>query len=50
MMSAEIVEEILHELKGRKGFDWWWEEMDEDIQQEIKGLLVVIIDQGLGKK
>lgn len=25
----------LRVLSGRKGFDWWWEDLDEDLQEEI---------------
>lgn len=23
-------------LEDRKGFDWWWEDLDEDLQEEIR--------------
>lgn len=47
MMSAKIVMAILEELRSRKGFDWWWDELDKDIQQEIREALMVIVDQKL---
>ena len=27
---------VLRELEGRKGFDWWWDDLDGDIQAEIR--------------
>lgn len=27
--------DIIVFFSGRKGFDWWWDDLDEDIQQEI---------------
>lgn len=31
-----IVDAVLRELEGRKGFDWWWDDLDADIQKEIR--------------
>lgn len=31
-----LVYNCLATLKGRKGFDWWWDELDEELQEEIK--------------
>ncbi len=35
-MEKEIVNEIIDALCNRGGFDSWWENIDEDIQNEIK--------------
>ena len=37
--ASEIAAAVLSELEGRKGFDWWWDDLDEDIQQEIREAL-----------
>ena len=42
MMATDIVEAILNELRGRKGFDWWWDDLEEDIKQEIRESLIHI--------
>ena len=34
-LASTIVNAVLMELEGRKGFDWWWDDLDEDIRQEI---------------
>lgn len=47
MMSTEIVMAILEELRSRKGFDWWWNDLDEGIQREIREELMVIVDRKL---
>ncbi len=33
---AEITDRVLNNLKGRSGFDHWWDTIGEDIQEEIK--------------
>ena len=35
MSNIEKAREIIDELNGRKGFDDWWYNIDEDIQEEI---------------
>jgi len=42
-MEKEIVNEIIDALCDRGGFDGWWGNIDEDIQNEIKEELVNII-------
>lgn len=45
----EIVENILSELNGRRGFDDWWCNIDEDIKEEITETLVNLLPiQGVG--
>jgi len=39
----EIIENILGELNGRSGFDDWWYNIDEDIQEEITEALVNLL-------
>lgn len=40
----ETVEKIIRELKGRGNFDHWWDEIDAEIQDEIKESLEEIIN------
>jgi len=40
--AEETVKEMLAMLKGRGGFDGWWEDVDADTQREIIEELVKI--------
>ena len=42
-MRRDYIEEIIEELNGRKGFDDWWGNIDEDIQEEIINSLINIL-------
>lgn len=44
-LAKVIVDEILTTLNQRKGFDWWWDPLDEEIQQEIYNLMVSDVDR-----
>ena len=46
-VSEEIVELVLHELRGRKGFGGWWDRIDPDIRKEIVETLAGKIDKYL---
>ena len=46
-MADMIVEKMIDELSGRSGFDGWWGNIDEDIQNEIKEELCKIIQNTL---
>jgi len=35
----KIVDDMLSTLNGRGGFDGWWDDIDEETQQEIRGEL-----------
>jgi len=41
--AAAIVAAVLRDLEGRKGFDWWWHDIDEDIREEIRAELIVAV-------
>jgi len=43
--AHEIIELILNELKGRGGFDGWWGNIDDDIQEEIQHELEIIVKE-----
>lgn len=36
MSFLVTAEKILAKLSDRKGFDWWWDDLDADIQDEIR--------------
>jgi hypothetical protein len=43
-----VVEAVLDELRNRKGFDWWWDDLDEDIQVEIVEACVQRVERRTG--
>ena len=36
VVSEEIVAAVMRSLRTRKGFNWWYDEIDPDIQAEIE--------------
>lgn len=44
-MEKEKVEQIISMLCDRGGFDDWWHNIDEDIQDEIKVEMIDILNQ-----
>ncbi len=46
-LSEKIRDKVLEALGDRKGFDYWWDELDEDIQDEISGYLDQAIQEVL---
>jgi len=48
--AEQSVERIIDNLTGRSGLDHAWDDIDEDIQQEIKTTLVGIIVEELDKE
>lgn len=46
-LAQKIVKAILDELNDRKGFDWWWDELDADIRNEIRDELTEIVEAHL---
>lgn len=49
-VEERIVSEILKDLKGRSGLRHQWEQIDEDIQQEIIQRWVAIVEARLPKE
>lgn len=43
ILADSIVDAVLKDLFGRSGFDNAWDECDQDIQDEIKDDLVVLV-------
>jgi hypothetical protein len=41
--ARTAVEAVFGELRNRKGFGWWWDDLDEDIQAEIVDALREVI-------
>ena len=46
-MFRNIAEACISELKTRKGFDWFWGDLDEEIREEIFDALSAKIEQCL---
>lgn len=49
-LGGSIAKAILSNLQDRKGFDHWWDGIDEDIQAEIEGALARIASEALDPK
>lgn len=50
-MSGEykaVVGAVLAELSSRKGFDWWWHDIDAEIQEEIEDACAARVAEVLG--
>ena len=47
MDLQKIANNIIDELSGRRGFNGWWNDIDEDTQDEIKTCIADIIDDEL---
>ena len=45
-----IVFDIVDELTDRNGFDHWWFNLDQDIQQELMGALIATVDANLERE
>lgn len=43
MEERSKIESIINELSQRRGFDDWWHNIDEDIQEEIIEDLCLIL-------
>jgi len=46
-LPEEIVDDVMMRLKGRKGFDWWWGDLEEEIQEEIEADLTRCVTRRL---
>lgn len=45
MIDKAPAQKIITALLKRKGFDWWWQDIDEENQEEITQELAEIIDE-----
>jgi hypothetical protein len=43
--ACKIVDRIMGDLTGRKGFDWVWDDLDEPTQDEIRESLIKIVKE-----
>lgn len=34
--ASDIAAAVLRDLSDRKGFDWWWDDLDDEIQADIE--------------
>jgi hypothetical protein len=46
-LAENIVQATLKELNGRKGFDDWWDYLDDETIDELTQALVDVVDQEL---
>lgn len=49
MNVKKVTKEILKALNDRKGFDDWWDGIEEDIQEEITSEIIEIIERASEK-
>jgi len=42
-VAVSLRDAVLANLLGRKGFDWVWDDIDPDIQEEIRAELLALI-------
>ncbi len=42
-----IVEDIVADLTGRRGLRQAWEDIDDDVQEEIKKKWITIVDEAM---
>jgi len=42
--AEDVVDGIIEELNGRKGFDHWWYKIDPEIKEEIRMALANRVD------
>ena len=41
--AQRIVGAVLEDLKSRKGFDWWWDGIDNETKEEIESELHTVV-------
>jgi len=46
-LANQIHLELLAFLQDRKGFDYWWHEMEDDVKAEIEEEMIDIINRHL---
>lgn len=46
-VEKDIVLDILAILLDRKGFDWWWEDLEDELQQEIEQECILAVKERL---
>lgn len=42
-LAEHIVTDVMNSLGDRKGFDWWWGDIDVEIKKEIRLELTEIV-------
>lgn len=48
-LAQMVSRDLLANLLGRKGFDWAWDDVDPDIQEEIRAELLALVSNRLRK-
>lgn len=41
--SRAAAKRVLEELQGRKGFDWWWHDIEPRVKAEIRQAIAAAI-------
>src|SRR4051812_5436516 len=49
-LKEEIRDAIIGELYGRKGFDDWWDNIDNDVLDELNEILRAVIAEKLNQR
>lgn len=49
MSARTIAEEVLRELRNRKGFGWWFEDLDVEVQEEIIDAVAAVVAEGVAR-
>lgn len=47
--ALKIVNAVLKDLNGRKGFDDWWDNIDLEIRREIRKELTGVVVKAMGR-
>jgi len=45
MTAEDAADAVIDELNARSGFDYWWDDIDRDIQDEIRETLAERIEE-----
>ena len=49
-IANDIVTTVLNDLENRSGFDHWWDDVDEEIQDEVRQVLAAKVQQVLDRE
>lgn len=46
-LPEAIADAVLDDLRGRSGFDHWWDALDEELRDEVRDAAAVAVTQVL---
>lgn len=49
-LAEELVGAVLDDLRDRRGFEAWWDEIDDDVQAELRDDLASIMRKSLAER